>query len=180
MNFAMKQKIIFEKIYRELTTADKRNLKEAMSSDEDVMMNIDHHDKRHLQLICPACLMDTETDKIPWADTTTAFNRRPSERIMEVKYPNENLVVRSRVVPWSNISLSPNFDGDQLVVKLDLAAEIVGSRFHEIPIIGTSSQIGQIRPGDGKGKEFIQMKDEGKEGIWVGLENLAKLTKGTS
>lgn len=162
----MKQKLIFDKIYRELTTVDKRNFKEAMSCDPEIMSNINNFDKRHKQFICPACLMDTETDKIPWADTTTAFNRRPSQRVMEVKYPNENLVIRSRVVPWSNISLNPNFDSDKLVITLELAAEITGARFGEIPIIGTSSKIGQIREGDGKalydalfvGKEIEKFK----------------------
>ena len=150
MTFALKQTIIFDKIYNQLTPADKRNLKEAMSSDQDVMMNIDRSDKRNTQLICPACCIDNETDAIPWADTTTAFNRRPSQRLMEVKYPNENLVIRSQVLPWSNISPNPNFDGDELVIRLVMASEINGAKFGEIPIIGTSSKIGQIKAGDGK------------------------------
>ena len=52
MNFAMKQKLIFDKIYRELTTVDKRNFKEAMSCDPEIMSNINNFDKRHKQFIC--------------------------------------------------------------------------------------------------------------------------------
>lgn len=146
--FLLREHLIFDKIYEKLNINDKRNVKTAFEDDAVVAENIKRHDQRNMELICPACVIDTETDKIPWSEDTTAFNRRQLQRIIDTKFPNENLVLRTSLKFWDTISPHQNYDGDKQVMCLQKSTDF--ESYGELPIRNTDSKIGSIGAGDGK------------------------------
>ena len=147
--FLLREGLIFDKIYQNLNPCDKRKLKIAFKDDPIITANIERKDTKR-DFVCPSCIIDTETDSIPWSEETTALNRRPITRVIDVKYPTEHLVIRTRLQYWRGISPNRNYDGDNSVIRLNKATDYRFELFADTPIVNTDSTIGRIKNGAGK------------------------------
>ena len=143
-NAVFRDHLTFDPIYEKLTPGEKNRFLNAFKDDRIVIQNMVNHDESNARLICPACCLDIHTKNLPWSSSS---EKRNGIRLGEVNFRSEHLVLKTKLVKWSDLATHDRVEGDYYCVKMERSKDELTSN---VRIRNTRSKINNIAPGDGK------------------------------